>query len=179
MTTRHDQIISIIREVAIRHNVLGHQIMGPRVYRHIAYARMEAMHRIRNEVHPRVSLPHIGKIFDRHHTTVLAAILAVDKHMRRSGAWPVTPKAGRRSRIITDDFEPGPIHLRMSRAELDPAPLPPPPERLVMRPCRAVNNAARINEYWRARGINANARAVRDGRRIVIRSDIDLREVRA
>lgn len=62
----------IILEVAINRKVTEAQILGRRRDRHIVVARHEACYRIRSEL--RLSLPDIGKIMGRDHTTILHGV---------------------------------------------------------------------------------------------------------
>ena len=63
----------IIAQVAADWGYTVKQLVSPRRERRIAYARFEAMYRLRNEC-PHMSLPMIGVRFGRDHTTVLNAI---------------------------------------------------------------------------------------------------------
>ena len=63
----------IIKEVAEKHKVSAGEIKGPRRNRYILAARFEAILRIHREL-PHLSLPQIGRIFNRDHTTILYVI---------------------------------------------------------------------------------------------------------
>lgn len=62
----------ITREVANRHGLTWSEIMGPSRHRQMAWARHEAWSLIWAQ--GRLSLPQIGRRFDRDHTTVLSGI---------------------------------------------------------------------------------------------------------
>jgi chromosomal replication initiation ATPase DnaA len=59
----------IIAEVAAAHDVTPAEITGPRRFPHLVEARREAMTRVRNELG--YSYPHIGRIFNRDHSSVI------------------------------------------------------------------------------------------------------------
>lgn len=61
----------ILREVAQAHRVSLDDIIGPRRFKAYVAARREAMQRIRSELG--FSYPHIGRLFNRDHTSVLHA----------------------------------------------------------------------------------------------------------
>lgn len=61
----------IMREVAQAHRVSVDDMIGPRKHRVVYQARREAMARIRDELG--FSFPKIGRLFNRDHTSVLAA----------------------------------------------------------------------------------------------------------
>lgn len=63
----------IINEVAAKHKVSAGEIKGPRRNRYIVAARFEAILRIHREL-PHMSLPQIGRVFNRDHTSILHAI---------------------------------------------------------------------------------------------------------
>jgi chromosomal replication initiation ATPase DnaA len=65
--------IDIIRLVATRHGVSVADIKGATRVFHIVAARQEAMALV-YKLRPDLSLPAIGRIFDRDHTTVLHAV---------------------------------------------------------------------------------------------------------
>lgn len=67
--TPGEGVRQIIREVAREHRVTPADIMGPRRLRHIAEARFEVYHRLRHELG--LTLPRIGQIMGRDHTSVL------------------------------------------------------------------------------------------------------------
>ena len=70
----------IIRETAIKHGLEVEDITGPRRRQALVIARHEAMYRIHQE-RKNMSLPMIGRLFHRDHTTVLSGIRA---HARRA-----------------------------------------------------------------------------------------------
>jgi chromosomal replication initiator protein len=71
---------SIISEVAEKHGVAPEDILGGSRLKKYTRPRHECMTRLYQD-RPRLSLPAIGKLFNRHHTTVLYAIEA---HARRA-----------------------------------------------------------------------------------------------
>lgn len=75
----------IIHETAQLCRVSVDDIMGRSSQKRIADARHLAMYRIRKE-RPDMSLPQIGRVFDRDHTTVIAAIRKIE--CQRSGKDP-------------------------------------------------------------------------------------------
>lgn len=202
MTTQRDvidlslpgvnKIARIICEVSIRHRVKACIILGSRRSRPIAYARMEAMYRIRTELNE--SLTSIGFAFSRDHTTVLHAVNRVKKCLAGGTRWPaVNERTG-------EDYEPGdftlrtPIKHQAAKYRVEVAPVatkskPPalvihrkrekparivPAEIVVTTPCKEATLASQINAYWAARGVYANARAVKLARRVIVRSDLDM-----
>lgn len=66
----------IIKAVALKHNVQVAAIMGPSKSGRIVAIRHEAMVRV-YQARPDLSLPQIGKLFDRDHTSVLHALRKV------------------------------------------------------------------------------------------------------
>lgn len=70
----------IIREVAEQHGVRVVDMSGPRRDLKIVAARQEAMWRVKME-RPDMSLPMIGRLFKRDHTTVLHGIRVHEKRM--------------------------------------------------------------------------------------------------
>ena len=66
----------IIAEVAMATGVKRSEIMGGSRVRHIVSARHLAMWRARNETD--MSLPAIGRVFRRDHTSILHAIRRMD-----------------------------------------------------------------------------------------------------
>jgi len=63
----------IIMEVAIAHGVSYDDILGRSRARHLVAARHEAIYEVRKR-RPHLSLPQIGRIFKRDHTTILHAL---------------------------------------------------------------------------------------------------------
>lgn len=195
-TSIRDRLIDIIVAVSIRHQIKAADILGKRRFRAIAYARMEAIARIRNEVG--LSYPRIGRIFGVDHSSALEAARKYNNYLATFGEWPVKNPV----RPIPD-FEPGKFRLvthivREERAAVTVVPMidaaarpkakprrktvravsiPAPAEereRVIMRPCKALKLAETINSHWARKGINANARAVMADGRIVIKSDLCL-----
>lgn len=70
-TARH-KINIIVEDVARRRDVGVNEIMGRRRGAEICAARNEAMHIVRQQM--KLSTPHIGRIFDRDHSTVIHAL---------------------------------------------------------------------------------------------------------
>lgn len=85
-------VIDIIRVVATRHGVSVADIKGATRVFHIVAARQEAMVLV-YKLRPDLSLPAIGRIFDRDHTTVLHAVRKLGAY--RGNAAPLTQEAGR------------------------------------------------------------------------------------
>lgn len=81
MITPRQIVREIISEVAERHGVTLGQIMSPIRTKKIAHARQEAQAALYDTLNDdgtrRYSLPKIGRIFDRDHTSVLHAIRRV------------------------------------------------------------------------------------------------------
>jgi chromosomal replication initiation ATPase DnaA len=72
-------VSDIIRAAALRHGVSVRAILGPRKDRMVVVARMEAM-ATAYDVRRDLSLPAIGRLFGRDHTTILNAA-------RKAGVW--------------------------------------------------------------------------------------------
>lgn len=66
-----DELASILECVGARHGVAVKGILGRQTDRRTARARREAMALARHEL--KWSYPEIGKVFRRHHSTVIAA----------------------------------------------------------------------------------------------------------
>lgn len=74
----------ILAEVADKHGLTLGDLTGRRVFHRIAHARHEAMWRIARE-RPHLSLPAIGKLFNRDHTTVIHALRAHERRLQEAG----------------------------------------------------------------------------------------------
>jgi chromosomal replication initiation ATPase DnaA len=70
-----------IEEAADEYDISVMEIMGKRRHKSIAWARQSAMWRIRMATS--LSLPQIGRMFDRDHTTVLHAIRAHEARLKQ------------------------------------------------------------------------------------------------
>lgn len=68
----------IIMEVAIAHGVSYEDILGRSRARHLVAARHEAIYEVRKR-RPHLSLPQIGRIFKRDHTSILHALRQMDR----------------------------------------------------------------------------------------------------
>lgn len=68
----------IIMEVAIAHGVSYEDILGRSRARHLVAARHEAIYEVRKR-RPHLSLPQIGRIFKRDHTTILHALRRMER----------------------------------------------------------------------------------------------------
>jgi len=69
---------AILEDVARTHGISVKELKSPSRYRNIAWPRQEAMWRLKRET--TLSLPAIGRLLNRDHTTVLHGVLA---HQRR------------------------------------------------------------------------------------------------
>lgn len=74
----------IIREVAAKYGRTVDELTGPLRWRSIAWARQEAMFRLRNET--TLSYPDIGRRLNRDHTTILHGVRAHAKRMAEGRA---------------------------------------------------------------------------------------------
>jgi len=162
--TPNQKVARIILETAMHHQVKFSAMQGERRDRPVAYARMEAMWRIRTELH--FSLPHIGRIFKRDHTTVIHAVRKVERIITETGEWPVANKGH-----VYGPYDP------FDRAPVDSVAKPvrriPLPDIPVV--VKARRQAAIINSFWASRGIKAKARpVVEKGGRIIIKSDLQM-----
>lgn len=72
----------IVQEVCAETGVSPQQILSPVRTRHIVRARQFAQWRIYREVG--ISLPAIGRMFDRDHTSVLHSIRRIDALMKEA-----------------------------------------------------------------------------------------------
>lgn len=68
-----DEVRDIIAEVARDYGIAPKDITGPYRPKRIACARVEAIGRIK-EAFPSISLHRLGKVFNRHHTSILFAL---------------------------------------------------------------------------------------------------------
>lgn len=164
MLTPNQKVARIILETAMHHQVKFAAMRGERRDQHTSRARMEAMWRIRTEL--RFSLPHIGRIFNRDHTTVIHAVRKVEEAIAESGQWVTGNK-----KPIYGPFDP------FDRAQVDSVAKPvrriPLPDIPVV--AKARRQAAIINSFWASRGIKAKAHPVAEkGGRIIIKSDIQM-----
>lgn len=64
---------TIIAEVARHHGLTADDILGPSRKAHVIKARHEAIARVWQAC-PKLSYPHIGRIFNRDHTTIMNVI---------------------------------------------------------------------------------------------------------
>lgn len=78
LTYGKKSVRQIILEVALKYNISPDAITGRSRAKNIIPARHEAIWRARYE-RPDLSLPQIGKVFDRDHTSCLAAIRKIDR----------------------------------------------------------------------------------------------------
>lgn len=79
--TRREAMRRLVREVCEDAAVSEPAIYSTNRRRHVARARQAAMWRIRKEM-PDLSLPQIGRFFNRDHTTVIHAIRAVEARLK-------------------------------------------------------------------------------------------------
>jgi len=153
---------------------------------------MEAIWCIRRET--KLSTTQIGLLFDgRDHSTIMYSLRKVREWLETGEPWPI-----KNENINPNiDFLPGNFRIRfMSKAaqvvivpsQIDEPvtvrrvrALKPtgenataPVEKIVTLPCKALRHARNINNYWSQRGVNANARAVKVGNRIIVKSDLTL-----
>ncbi len=82
LTTPREAIRLIIAEEAARAGVGVDDLLGKRRLRAIVVARYAAMRRI-HSAYPHKSFPEIGRIFGRHHATVMYAVGASRKKSPR------------------------------------------------------------------------------------------------
>jgi len=73
LTTPRDAIRLIIAEEAARAGIAVEDLLGPLRRRKIVDARYAAMRRI-HRAYPHKSYPEIGRLFGRHHATVMYAL---------------------------------------------------------------------------------------------------------
>jgi chromosomal replication initiation ATPase DnaA len=73
--TPREQRIDLIARVAVAHGLTVADLLGPSHKRKLAYARWEAMAAIKAEFDD--SLPMIGRLFNRDHTSVLHGLRKV------------------------------------------------------------------------------------------------------
>lgn len=71
--------LAIIADVARKRHLTADDLYGDSRSRPIAHARQEAFWALHRGL--RLSLPTIGRMFNRHHTTVLAGVRAHEKRM--------------------------------------------------------------------------------------------------
>jgi len=70
---RKVSVKDIIRVIANKHGVSAGEILGPRRSRDIIAARFEAI-ALARKLRPELSLPQLGRQFNRDHTSILAAL---------------------------------------------------------------------------------------------------------
>lgn len=186
-------VAQVITEVAERHQIKAKAILGYRRNADVCAARQELMWRLFTE--SGYSLSSIARLLDRDHTTIRSGIAKVRKTIDEGAAWPVRNIHFNPSR----NFEAGSFELRSMATALKARDIlingrtavvvprksqkdkprkkvlrPKPPKPVVILPCTATRQADRINRYWARHGVSANARAEREGQRIVVRSDVEL-----
>jgi chromosomal replication initiation ATPase DnaA len=71
-STERDKRMAIIKQVAVEHGVTVRDILGPRRHAHIVRARWKAIRAVYETFDD--SLPHIGRTFNRDHTSVMHAL---------------------------------------------------------------------------------------------------------
>lgn len=79
LTTRGRPIHAIIAEVCEKYDLTPAQIIGPQRHRFIVIARHEAYYRCAKETP--YSLPAIGRVFCRDHTSIMSGIKRHEKRM--------------------------------------------------------------------------------------------------
>jgi chromosomal replication initiation ATPase DnaA len=95
----------IIAQVAEDWGYTVKQLVSPRREKRIAYARFEAMYRLRNEC-PHMSLPMIGvRIGGRDHTTVLSGICRYRQLSASGELWLIRDGKKREGRTIRKEEE--------------------------------------------------------------------------
>ena len=62
-----------IAEIAERHEVSLADVLGPSRFQHVVRARFAAIRAVRQR-YPEMSLPQLGRLFNRDHTTILHAL---------------------------------------------------------------------------------------------------------
>ena len=72
LSTRREQIRNLVRDICTLHGVTLNDIVGPFREARIVRARNEAIYQIRHTF--TLSLPQIGRIFHRDHTTIMHSI---------------------------------------------------------------------------------------------------------
>lgn len=75
----------IIRDTAKQQGVSVDDIVGRSTHKPIVYARHLAIYRVRKE-RPDMSLPQIGRIFNRDHTTILSAVRKMERQRSKEAA---------------------------------------------------------------------------------------------
>ena len=81
--TPRDARMALIRAVARRHGVTVREIMGRRALSHLVAARRAAIVAIYDNFPD--SLPQIGRLFGRDHTTILHHVRAAGRAPRKGG----------------------------------------------------------------------------------------------
>lgn len=186
-------VAQVITEVAERHQIKAKAILGHRRNADVCAARQELMWRLFTE--SGYSLSSIARLLDRDHTTIRSGIAKVRKTIVEGDEWPVRNIHFNPAR----NFEAGSFELRSMATALKARDIlingrtavvvprksqkakprkrvlrPKPPKPVVFLPCTATRQADQINRYWASKGIEANARAVRVGFDIVIKSDLQM-----
>ena len=64
---------ALIAEIAERHEVSLADVLGPSRFQHVVRARFAAIRAVRQR-YPEMSLPQLGRLFNRDHTTILHAL---------------------------------------------------------------------------------------------------------
>jgi chromosomal replication initiation ATPase DnaA len=85
---RARDLLDLVVEVATQRGVLLDQLCGVARTRSVSHARQETWWRLRHHPERCYSLLEIARLFGRHHTTVLAGIVA---HERRLATTTATP----------------------------------------------------------------------------------------
>lgn len=78
--TPRERNIAAIDEIAVRHGITRHEILGSDLRPHVCIARSECAKHFRAQDK---SLPAIGRILGRHHTTVLNMIAGKRHRLER------------------------------------------------------------------------------------------------
>lgn len=149
--TRGQKIRVIFSEVCLKHGVTKEEVISTCRIRRVVFCRMEIAYRLRTET--TLSFPQIGGVLQRDHSTVFYYVERVSARLK-DGPWPIASYA-KPARKLRKIAVPKPACSR---------PIP--------KPTRVQVSA--INRYWDGRGVQANARAEHIGRRIIIKSDLQM-----
>lgn len=79
-------LLELVEDVAARRGVLVDQLCGDARTLSVSCARQEAWWRMRRHPERRYSLFEIGRLFSRHHTTIMAGIAAHARRLERDAA---------------------------------------------------------------------------------------------
>ena len=79
-------LLGVAKEIARKHHVTLEELLGRRRRGPEAAARHELWHRLYEEI---PSLPKLGEIFGRNHTTVMAAVHKHDQSVDTAGLVPI------------------------------------------------------------------------------------------